>query len=96
MDWQYYSPILSGEIKNMAKNDTPFIDFLLEVDNEVYKDLEIRWLNEGDYWRNKQALHIYQLPGTTAFKPQKFGEDLFGILWSEGLKSNIYIYKFLY
>ena len=39
---QFYSPILSSEVRDMAKNDTPFIDFLLQIDEAVYKELKIK------------------------------------------------------
>jgi FOG: Glucan-binding domain (YG repeat) len=39
---KYYSPILSGGIKEMARNDTPFIDFLLMMDDEILDKIVAR------------------------------------------------------
>jgi hypothetical protein len=39
---ELYSPILADDIKDMAKNESPFIDFLLEMDDEVYSNLKIK------------------------------------------------------
>jgi hypothetical protein len=39
---ELYLPILADDVKDMAKNDTPFIDFLLEMDEEMFIDLKIK------------------------------------------------------
>ena len=39
---ELYLPILADDVKDMAKNDTPFIDFLLEMDEEMYSNLKIK------------------------------------------------------
>jgi hypothetical protein len=39
---ELYLPILADDVIDMAKNDTPFIDFLLEMDDEMYSNLKIK------------------------------------------------------